>query len=120
MRPRAHAGPCCGHLTLRERSGFEICTACFWEDDGQDDVDAHMDLGGPNRGTLWQARANFLKFGACEEAARRHVHPLAPDEPRLRQWFLLDDVAVERIPSSNVSPWNLLRDGGLDRHRAQR
>jgi len=29
--------PCCGHLTLRERGGFELCPECDWEDDGQDD-----------------------------------------------------------------------------------
>ncbi|MFI8189745.1 CPCC family cysteine-rich protein [Streptomyces sp. NPDC085946] len=28
--------PCCGFLALGERSTFEICSVCFWEDDGQD------------------------------------------------------------------------------------
>jgi hypothetical protein len=111
MGPHAHACPCCGHSTLGERAGFEICPVCFWEDDGQDDVDAHEELGGPNRGTLWEARANFLKFGACEEAARRHVRPPAADEPSVRRWSLLDEVAVELVPSSDAVPWNLLRNG---------
>lgn len=111
--------PCCGHLTLRERGGFEICLVCFWEDDGQDDVDAHIERGGPNRGTLWQARTSFLKFGACEEVAKQHVRRPTPDEPKTRHWSLLDSVAVELIPSTDVSPWNLLRDGtvvGLERN----
>jgi hypothetical protein len=30
--------PCCGHVTLSERGGYEICAECGWEDDGQDDV----------------------------------------------------------------------------------
>lgn len=111
MGTHAHACPCCGHLTLDERAGFEICAVCFWEDDGQDDVDAHMDRGGPHHSTLWQARTNFLKFGACDVAARRHVRPPASDEPRVRRWSLLDDVAVELVPFSNVAPWNLLHDG---------
>ncbi len=111
MGPHVHACPCCGHPTLGERAGFEICPVCFWEDDGQDDVDAHVERGGPNRGTLWEARANFLKFGACEKAARRHVRPPAFNEPQARHWSLLDDVAVELVPSSNVAPWNLLHDG---------
>src|SRR5690606_15709062 len=51
MGAHAHACPCCGHPTLGERAGFEICPVCFWEDDGQDDVDAHVERGGPNRGT---------------------------------------------------------------------
>jgi hypothetical protein len=32
--------PCCGFVTLSERSVYEICPVCFWEDDGQDDQDA--------------------------------------------------------------------------------
>jgi hypothetical protein len=99
MEGRAHACPCCGHLTLHERAGFEICAVCSWEDDGQDDVDAHLDRGGPNHGTLWAARTRFLTSGA------------AADEPPVRRWSLLDDVAVELIPSSNVAPWLLLHDG---------
>ena len=100
----AHACPCCGHRTLAERAGFEICSVCFWEDDGQDDVDAHVDRGGPNRGTLWLARANFLKFGACEEVAKQHVRPPTQDEPQTRQWSLLGDVAVELRPIHPESP----------------
>ncbi|MCP4915422.1 MAG: hypothetical protein GY913_00735 [Proteobacteria bacterium] len=103
--------PCCGHLTLRERGGFEICPVCFWEDDGQDDVDAHVDRGGPNRGTLWEARSNFLELGACEEVAKQHARRPTPDEPQTRHWALLDEVAVELIPATDVSPWNLLHDG---------
>lgn len=76
-------------------------------------VDAHLDRGGPNRGSLWRARANYLRFGACEEIAKQHVRGPRLDEPKARQWSLLDDVAVERIPSSNVSTWNLLHDGAV-------
>ncbi|HVJ92354.1 MAG TPA: hypothetical protein VM580_21285, partial [Labilithrix sp.] len=32
---------------------------------------------------------------------------------RVRRWSLLDDVAVELVPSSNVAPWNLLHDGSV-------
>ncbi|MFU8806680.1 MAG: CPCC family cysteine-rich protein, partial [Bradymonadaceae bacterium] len=63
MTQNKESCPCCGHLTLKERGAFEICPVCFWEGDGQDDIHAHLDYGGPNCGTLWQARANFLKFG---------------------------------------------------------
>jgi Cysteine-rich CPCC len=30
--------PCCGCLTLDDRRRFEICSVCFWEDDGQDEL----------------------------------------------------------------------------------
>lgn len=55
MGLHAHACPRCGHLTLGERAGFEICPVCFWEDDGQDDAEADVERGGPSRGTLWDA-----------------------------------------------------------------
>lgn len=114
------ACPCCGYATLGERGGYEICPVCFWEDDGQDDVDAHIARGGPNRGTLWAARAYFLAFGACDPASRAHVRP--PAEPRLRAWGAVDDVVVEERPAADVSVWNLLHDGtvtGLRRHEGR-
>lgn len=52
---------CRGHLTLSERGGFEFCPVCFWEDDGQDDIDAHVDRGGPN-----------LALVALDDCARRY------------------------------------------------
>ncbi|WP_090769340.1 CPCC family cysteine-rich protein [Nonomuraea maritima] len=76
-----YACPCCGYVTLSERGGFEICPVCFWEDDGQDDPDADVVLGGPNGYlSLTQARRNFLAFGACEGAIRQRVRPPLPEE----------------------------------------
>jgi hypothetical protein len=40
--------PSCGYLTLDERCSWDICTFCFWEDDGQDNYDADKICGGPN------------------------------------------------------------------------
>lgn len=80
---------CCGHDTIRERGGFEICYMCSWEDDIFVDFDTLINEkvwdikiddknftiekildtpSGANHGlTLRQARANYKKFGACEE-----------------------------------------------------
>ena len=56
--------PCCGHRTLDERGGYEICSECGWEDDGQDDHNADMILGGPNGPiSLADARAAFVRDG---------------------------------------------------------
>jgi hypothetical protein len=56
--------PCCGFPSLPERNAFEICTICWWEDDGQDDADAGNVRGGPNgRYSLSAARVNFLAHG---------------------------------------------------------
>lgn len=52
--------PCCGYPTLQSRQQFEICYLCDWEDDGQDDHDAELILGGPNdEYSLALARSNF-------------------------------------------------------------
>lgn len=56
--------PCCGHLTLGERGGYEICSECGWEDDGQDDHDAKVIRGGPNgRHSLADARTAYVSEG---------------------------------------------------------
>ena len=63
-----YACPCCGHNILKQRGAFEICDQCYWQDDGQDDADADVVRGGPNGHlSLSMARANFRRYGACEE-----------------------------------------------------
>jgi hypothetical protein len=39
--------PCCHHMTLTHRGGFEMCEVCGWEDDGQGDHDADVIRGVP-------------------------------------------------------------------------
>ncbi|MBU9132917.1 hypothetical protein KTD17_07875 [Burkholderia multivorans] len=73
--------PCCRSKTLRERGGFEICSVCFWQDDGQDDEDADKVLGGPNGDlSLTAGRANYRSFGASRTQDLPHVRPPLPDE----------------------------------------
>lgn len=50
--------PVCGYLTLDERSGYDICSICFWEDDGIDDFEANKNSG-PNHMTLKEGREIF-------------------------------------------------------------
>jgi Cysteine-rich CPCC len=55
--------PCCGCQTLDDRRRFDICSVCFWEDDGQDDIDADVIYGGPNGSlSLTQARQNYREL----------------------------------------------------------
>lgn len=55
--------PCCGFQTISQRGHYEICTVCWWEDDGQDNKHSDKIMGGPNHGvSLISARYNFLKF----------------------------------------------------------
>ena len=59
-----NACPCCGYATLDARGEYEICTVCWWEDDGQDNDDANFIRGGPNSNdSLTRARINFLLTG---------------------------------------------------------
>jgi len=52
--------PCCHLPTLEFREGYDCCTVCWWEDDGQDEADADEVRGGPNhRYSLTHARKNF-------------------------------------------------------------
>jgi hypothetical protein len=74
--------PCCGFKTLPERGGYEICPVCFWEDDGQDDHDADIVRGGPNKNlSLSEARKNFIAYGASDERYLENVRrPLAEEQ----------------------------------------
>lgn len=77
------ACPCCGHLTLAERGAFEMCPVCWWEDDGQDEMDADLVRGGPNGElSLSQARANFQSVGASDPRFVGSVRPALPHELR--------------------------------------
>ena len=73
--------PCCGHRTLVERGGDDICPVCFWHDDGQDDHDADEVRGGPNqRLSLTQARASYRRLGAIDARSMAFVRPPREDE----------------------------------------
>ncbi|WP_080402945.1 CPCC family cysteine-rich protein [Burkholderia ubonensis] len=67
--------PCCDFFTLSEQGEWEICSVCFWEDDGFrfDDLDFPS---GANHGlTLREARLNFRRIGACCSAMLANVLP---------------------------------------------
>ena len=68
--------PCCGHVTLSERGIYLICGECGWEDDGQDDHDAHVVRGGPNGPeSLLQARERYVQRGGTRQP---HKPPRMP------------------------------------------
>jgi hypothetical protein len=71
--------PCCDYLTLPERGQYDICRVCFWEDEGQDVDELDRPSGANNGITLRQGRANFERFGACEE---RFVGNVCPADER--------------------------------------
>jgi hypothetical protein len=100
MREKGKSGlfacPCCGYATVSEVGGYEICPICFWEDEGQDDPNADEVWGGPNSGSLTQARMSFVKNGAATDKDKKRVRlPLAAEE-RLRI-YVIDSEEVKRV-----------------------
>jgi hypothetical protein len=77
--------PCCYYVTLEERNNYEICSVCYWEDEGEK-WDQKLDLeSGANHGiTLREARRNFNEFGASD---RKWVDEVIPKENRSRYKF---------------------------------
>ena len=63
---------CCGFVTLEARGDYDICPVCFWENDHV--VDPHTPSG-PNHMTPAEGRANFARFGACEQRFVQNVLP---------------------------------------------
>ena len=78
---RRFACPCCGYLTLVEppTGTYDICTVCFWEDDGVQFRDLDYE-GGANKVSLNQARENFQRHGVSEIRFKRYVRPPRPEE----------------------------------------
>lgn len=75
--------PCCGYLTLGAPppGTFAVCPVCFWEDDDVQFRDPGYP-GGANTVSLQEARENFRRFGASDEAHRGEVRaPLAEELP---------------------------------------
>ena len=79
--------PCCGYKTLDEEppGTFEICSICFWEDDGvqYDDPDYE---GGANLPSLRKAQKNYVLFGACEESCIGAIRKPNENDVRDLDW----------------------------------
>lgn len=46
--PLSNSCPICGYMTLSARCSHDICSFCFWQDDGQDNPEAEKTYLGPN------------------------------------------------------------------------
>ncbi|MGC1423993.1 MAG: CPCC family cysteine-rich protein [Terracidiphilus sp.] len=58
--------PCCGYRTLEAPNTLGLCPVCWWEDDGQEDVDA-SDVRNTVNGelSLNAARLHYSQCGAA-------------------------------------------------------
>ena len=68
-----------GILNYCSYKEYDICEVCFWEDDPSQ-RDDETDGDGANKVSLRDARINYQRFGACEEAMLCHVRKPKPDE----------------------------------------
>lgn len=60
--------PCCDYFSLSRRGSYDICPVCYWEDDGTG-LGTPDVISGPNHITLREARENFARLGAADQAA---------------------------------------------------
>jgi FMN phosphatase YigB (HAD superfamily) len=91
--------PSCGYPTIGERSNYDICELCGWEDVGQDDWDADEIEGGPNgQLSLTDSRNLFeQKFRSDRKLIKNN--PL--DEMRVQLIKLYDSLIEENNNNLN-------------------
>ncbi len=74
--------PCCGYRTLKSAGALALCPVCWWEDDGQEDVDAaetRFTVNGLL--SLNEARACFARCGAAHPRFLPYVRkPMATEQ----------------------------------------
>jgi hypothetical protein len=58
--------PCCGYKTLEAPGALALCPVCWWEDDGQEDIDAgEVWLTVNGTLSLAEARQHYIRCGAA-------------------------------------------------------
>jgi hypothetical protein len=58
--------PCCGYKTLKTMDALALCPVCWWEDDGQEDIDAaEVRLTVNGQLSLNEARTHYAECGAA-------------------------------------------------------
>ena len=90
--------PCCSFPTLSERSAYDICTICWWEDDGQDEVSKDEVWGGPNgKYSLSNARLNFEDHGHMYDSLKGIEVVEKPSAARRQLLNYVDRVSRKEI-----------------------
>jgi hypothetical protein len=98
------ACPCCKFPTLSERGIYDICTICWWEDDGQDNDTADQVLGGPNGSySLAKARTNFRRHGHMYDVGKG-IEVVEKPSPE-RQELLRYVDSVESVANLELEPF---------------
>jgi hypothetical protein len=64
---------CCDYFTIPDRSDYEICPVCFWEQDDNRFDRPDEESGANQELTLRQGRRNFEVFQACSKPFVKNV-----------------------------------------------
>ena len=83
---------CCGEYTLEEKSLFDICPVCGWEDDGVQNDDPNYD-GGANHISLNEAKKVWVE-GNYSKAAIRAAKQIAWEQ------FEKQEQEAEKAPTT--------------------
>jgi len=98
--------PSCGYPTIEKRCAWEICSICFWEDDGQDDQDADEVYGGPNYD--YSLTEHRLEWANNLQELKEEDSKIADTLSRIDELIQLDqetDVSEVLELVKNVSNW---------------
>jgi hypothetical protein len=66
LQEELYSCPCCEFKTLSTKGEYDVCSVCFWEDDGNTDPNYYSS---PNHMTLAKARENFVEFGGVNRSS---------------------------------------------------
>lgn len=83
--------PCCGYLVYSSRPGsYQECPICGWTDNLAQ-LRFPLMPNGSNDVSLVQGQKNFIAVGAAEKRRVGEVRKPYDDEPRDRQWRVIDE-----------------------------
>jgi uncharacterized Zn finger protein (UPF0148 family) len=108
--------PACGYPTLAYRNGYDCCSICHWEDEGQDDPWGDQ-YSGPNDHTLNQSRRNFAQsysvwsFDEVGDFSPGNQYRLFSDEAQkeLKKLCALYDGLLELTAAAQIQrQWQLI------------
>lgn len=106
-----NACPCCGYATLDARGEYDICTVCWWEDDGQDNDNANVVRGGPNSNlSLTRARINFLTTGISQPSRTDLREKQQPVDSLVQQRFFTFDESKSTISEPTLGWSTTIRE----------
>lgn len=90
--------PCCGHHSVHEPFGYDLCWICFWEDDPHELRWPDWD-GGANSKTLIESQQTYAEIGAMDEVFLGKVRQPTEAEPLDDEWRPIDPTRDKFEPS---------------------